>query len=289
MPPPTTMTSGGRGCWVVMSASSSEPGGERRAGPPSAAVTPACRRGRRATPTRSASVARRRRARRRRAWRGCPSRSASRKSAGRSAKVMPVPRSTAWTITSRARIHGISVAGTVRPWAVTDLALPLVRRRAVASRSSAAAAWRDQARSVAGGRVAPSSMSAARCSGEAYIGVSRRRWPPSARGCERRRRWRRGGRPGARGSSRAARTARRAAASVSPATATCDEAGALLDPAAGCRRACAGRRAGHDGSSTTTFSSRPMPSISVTTVSPADEVDARACGRGRRRRGCRWR
>jgi hypothetical protein len=44
---------------------------------------------------------------------------ASRKSIGRSAKVTPSPRSTVCTHSSRARNHGMSVAGTIRPWALT--------------------------------------------------------------------------------------------------------------------------------------------------------------------------
>ena len=47
------------------------------------------------------------------------SHSAVRKSAGRAVKSIPPPRSTACTHTSRERSHGISVAATVRPCAVS--------------------------------------------------------------------------------------------------------------------------------------------------------------------------
>ena len=75
-------------------------------------------------------------------------------------------------MTSRARSHGISLAGTGRPRAVRtvrDHSSSVSRSRAAASRGADSSAAR---RSSAGGFCAPARMSASRWPGEEYIGVS---------------------------------------------------------------------------------------------------------------------
>ena len=96
--------------------------------------------------------------------------SATRKSPGRSANRTPASRSTAWMQVSRARSQIVSAARTVRPWAVTtgsDQASAGIVSIAADSRSAV-----SRTRSGRSARSAPDSISAARCSGEAYIGFS---------------------------------------------------------------------------------------------------------------------
>lgn len=91
---------------------------------------------------------------------------------GMSANESPAFRSTAWTQTSRARIHGTSDAGTVRPRAVrtrTSQHRAGSPAAAVAKRAPAACRSARASRLV---RRVPASISAARWSVLAYIGFS---------------------------------------------------------------------------------------------------------------------
>ncbi len=179
----------------------------------------------------------------------------------------PVPRSTACTITSRARIHGVSDAGTVRPCAVTTSASHCSSGQARPSPSSSVAAGAVEPLEQLGRRPLrlPASMSALRCSGEEYIGVGSPGGRPvhevadgvgvggqvgDARACA---------------SSRAARSAAVNASSSSPARAPLHQGRCpRCHPAAG-----VGERAGHQRRPPRRGSHRrPMPSISVTTSSP---------------------
>ena len=191
---------------------------------------------------------------------------------GSCVKEVPTARSTACTNTSRTRIHGISAAGTSRPWAVRTGAVHCAAEPSMsAARASASSAAPGSQFVRWPGRVLR--MSASRCSEEAYIGVSR---PVAAHWT----RLRSASALAARWATRCARVQpgqRRGLGElrVGESGGRCQTT-ALFPPgpSAGRPRASGWRlRAGpgcHDGSATTRFSRRPRPSISVTTRSPAE-------------------
>ncbi len=91
---------------------------------------------------------------------------------GMSLKVAPLSRSTACSQTSLVRIHTVSSAGTMRPWAVLTLWFQASAGRPRHSTFRCTAEWSKRCRSAIRDSVAPKSISWFRASGEEYIGIS---------------------------------------------------------------------------------------------------------------------